>query len=597
MSVKKCAFRKSKENPDVYVRVELEKIARKKGIPEKDTKNLKKKQLCELLGIKWIAPQSSRVPGKKKALGKKKAPKSQSLDGRPCTVQKSKLHPDAYSKEELVLLAIKRLGYTEREAKKLKKNELCKFLNDVKKPLPKKPLAKKAEKDKCCIEKSRLKLKPHQRDIVNYLRENRGAVAVHSVGSGKTLTAVTASQCFLAEHPNWKVIVVTPTSLQDNFKKEIEAYGADPKDPRYEFYTLGKFANTYSRKLCPSNVFLIIDEAHNLRTDIKAAETSARKRAKKGKKPGVPKAKVAVECAKRVNKILLLTATPIYNNPMDIVNLAAIVKGEEYMSKNQFKKIYDQPELFNEYFECIFSFYDRPKSEFYPTVNEHTIRIIMSPEYYKKYRDIEKKEMYLMNEIDPWVFLNGVRQATNALEPCQKCQWAVDKILEGQKTVLFSSFKTYGVRKIQEMLEGTGIDYAEVSGGMNIKNRKKSVDEFNASDGPNVLFITKAGGEGLDLKGVRNVIHLEGGWNRAGEDQVNGRAARFKSHHHLKPKERNVNVYYLKIIKPVIGKDPDDKRIGSADEILEDLVINKGQKNFEVEEMLRAISIEKCLDR
>ena len=65
-----------------------------------------------------------------------------------------------------------------------------------------------------------------------------------------------------------------------------------------------------------------------------------------------------------------------------------------------------------------------------------------------------------------------------------------------------------------------------------------------------MLFISKAGGEGLDLKGVRHVIIMEPAWNQATEEQVIGRAIRYKSHEHLDAKDRVVNVYHLYHIRP-----------------------------------------------
>jgi hypothetical protein len=53
----------------------------------------------------------------------------------------------------------------------------------------------------------------------------------------------------------------------------------------------------------------------------------------------------------------------------------------------------------------------------------------------------------------------------------------------------------------------------------------------------------------LDLKGVRNVIILEKGWNQASDEQVIGRAIRYRSHAALPPEQRVVDVYHLVLIK------------------------------------------------
>jgi len=131
-----------------------------------------------------------------------------------------------------------------------------------------------------CIKKSKMTLKEHQIRVVNHMRLHRGLIVSHAVGSGKTLTAVTVAQCFLDDNPNGKIIVVTPVSLQGNFKKEMISYGISPEDHHYEFHTLQGFASTYdsllndkidkkmNETICDQNTLLIIDEAHNLRTNL-----------------------------------------------------------------------------------------------------------------------------------------------------------------------------------------------------------------------------------------------------------------------------------------------------------------------------------------
>ena len=58
------------------------------------------------------------------------------------------------------------------------------------------------------------------------------------------------------------------------------------------------------------------------------------------------------------------------------------------------------------------------------------------------------------------------------------------------------------------------------------------------------IIISKAGGEGIDLKNTRNVIILDPSWNNSVDSQVIGRAIRFMSHSDLPPEERYVNIYF-----------------------------------------------------
>ena len=143
------------------------------------------------------------------------------------------------------------------------------------------------------------------------------------------------------------------------------------------------------------------------------------------------------------------------------------------------------------------------------------------------------------------------------------------------------------------MLKKKKRKFVQVTGELSMKERVNAVSQFNSIKGSNVLFITKAGGEGLDLKGVQNVILLESMWNRPNEQQIIGRAIRYKSHTHLPKDQRHVNIYHMMVIKPGTPIRKKDDRIGSADEILKALTIKKMKVNREFLRRLKKLSIER----
>ena len=73
--------------------------------------------------------------------------------------------------------------------------------------------------------------------------KHKGILAIHGTGTGKTLTAVTASQCFLDANPDKKVIVVSPAALVHNFAKELGKYRNVKHAKKYEFYSYERFLN------------------------------------------------------------------------------------------------------------------------------------------------------------------------------------------------------------------------------------------------------------------------------------------------------------------------------------------------------------------
>jgi superfamily II DNA or RNA helicase len=471
------------------------------------------------------------------------------------------------------------------------------------------------EPDTPCISRSKLPLKRHQKAIISSLRKQRGLIAVHSVGSGKTLTAVTASQCYLDENQDNRVIVVTPTSLQTNFKKELKKYGLENED-RYEFYTVKKFAiESKSGNINCNKIMLIIDEAHNLRTEIVDSDEQDTSQDKnKGKN-----AKELINCAKYADKVLLLTATPIVNNPYDIENLVSMIEGKEPVSKRNFQKILDNKDMFYSRFACKMSFYSPEEEEYkkyYPKQINHDIFLPMSKKYYKSYLSVEKNEdkdfiISLYGEKDLRKFYNGVRRASNNLEESDspKINWIISKIQDNEsgetnnKFVVFSHFLAAGMKLIKNRLDNIGISNAVIEGSMSVKKRKEIVDLYN-SNKIKVLLISKAASEGLDLHETRYMIVTEPSWNETTIKQVIGRTVRYKSHENLPESQRVVDVYKLYLIKPWekdgekyikdnLITQPIKKELMSVDFYLRNYSLKKEENNKDILNRLKEISIEK----
>lgn len=590
-----CNVNRSLKYPSAFDKAELVELAvQHLKIEEKKAKTYTKTQLCGLLsGTKEHAPSGKHC--------------SENNKGEYCgCVENGKGKRHHFTSEEVAEKDCKGKKYTKKFKTSPKKSSKTKPKTAATKPKPKvsKPSPKISPEPSPkgdCISRSKLPLHKHQRDIVEYLQTHRGVIAAFEVGTGKTLTAVAASQCFLDDNPKGQVIVVTPTSLQANFKKELVAYGGKANDKRYEVTTITKFAKKYAKERFPDNAMLIIDEAHELRTDIPSALNNAARRYRIGvekyrngigEKPDVPivRADVAVRSAALAEKVLLLTATPLYNSPSDLLNLVAMVKGDmKPMTQRKFEAM--SPKDMCEYFRGTIMFHRNPRSSDYPEFKEHYINVVMNQAYYRKYRNVEEQNHHMWSDTNPWVFLTGVRQATNALDPCQKCEWAVRKIEEGEKTLVYSAFLTHGVKKLQKMLNEKNIPFVEVTGSMKASDREIAVKEYN-TDKVKVFFITKAGGQGLDLKGTRNVILLEKAWNRPNEDQVIGRAIRYKSHSHLPKSQRHVDIYHLVLIKPAPELREDKDKRGSADEILLQVIEEKEMNNAVFLKLLESVSID-----
>ncbi len=144
---------------------------------------------------------------------------------------------------------------------------------------------------------------------------------------------------------------------------------------------------------------------------------------------------------------------------------------------------------------------------------------------------------------------------------------------------------------LQNTLKKEGIKFVEIKGSIKSTEREKAVKDYNKGK-VNVFFLSKAGGQGLDLKGTRKVIIFEGVWNKATEEQVRGRAIRYKSHTHLPKQEQFVDVYHILLRKPKV-RDFQYKfdYKGSADELLYELSSKKDVANRTFMSLLHSVSI------
>lgn len=584
---KECGPRKSKSHPYVYDKPELVAIALEKarelGVKPSDIKKMSKNALCNLLfssGIE-IAPA---------------APMPEVFSGN-C---------DDYNLSQLKYLA-KKYSVPTGGTKKV----ICERLIDKLNPSDQKESSSgevvlSGPTDPSCMTMPNpdFSLREHQKNVVRHMLKHRGLIAIHSTGSGKTATAVAAMNCVLSNYPDVNVIFISPLSLVRNFTKELTKLGFNPEDPmikkRVKLYSKEAFFNQYKKsrdmKDC-NNTFLIVDEAHNLRAEINMSGS---------KKTGAVAATI-IKCAMKAFKVLLLTATPFKNRESDIINLIAMVDGVSYdeprMKKKYFyRNVLEDEDMFRQFFSCKISMNLLPKDDNYPRrIDEPIVKFVMSKEYYKGYfavQEAQAKKFLIALYGDPSkfkLFYSALRRASLSLdkEKSPKVQWTFEKLKEanrtGNKAVVYSAWKQSGLNYVRKLLDQAGIKYGMVSGDINEKMREFYKNEFNKGT-IKILLISRAGGEGLDLVGTRDIILMDTNWNSGDDEQIIGRGIRYKSHDHLPSDQRTVSIWRLFMIKPLKrftkeDGEPDDQE--SIDEMLYEL--SYSTKAPKIDAMLKRI--------
>jgi superfamily II DNA or RNA helicase len=459
-----------------------------------------------------------------------------------------------------------------------------------------------------------VRLREHQEKVAKHLLTHRGVIAIHSVGSGKTLLAAVCARYMQIVDPEIKIIFIAPKSLLTNFENEVKrAYGQDLDMSNYLFYTYEKFMIDYHEGLIDCyNSFLIIDEAHKLRTHFKMVNHVL----------AVPHTVDAVmKCARKAKKVLLLTATPVVNDPYDIINLITIIDGDlRPILKKDFGKIYkngmvNDRQRFYDFFHDKISIYVRPYDENYPTSKIHTVNINMDNKYYEEYKRVEdilltdnQLEVYGPNDLEP--FYNGIRRAVGAdvEEYNPKLDWIkiflecqrhkIDSTGKYRKTVIFAPFISLGIKQLEELVkdfeESERPKFGEITGKHTKKERQLVIDKYNRGDIHVLLLSVGAGGLGINLFGTRDAIITTPGWNDVEFEQSIGRVIRYKGHEHLPVEERHVDIWKLMMVKPYHIHDPqiqDDRGKPSADYIVEAIAQRKTDEILKFMNELHQVAI------
>ena len=437
-----------------------------------------------------------------------------------------------------------------------------------------------------CVKRSNLELRDLQIKVVEYMEIYDGFLVVHGTGCGKTLTSLACSQCYLDKYPERGVVFVGPASLTSNFKKEMKAYGVK-NTKKYDFYSYDKFLieNNAGRPVSLKNKFLIVDEAHNIRN------------------PKSLKSIALVNAALQADKRLLLTATPFVNSMTDFIPLINMIYGKMIVgTKSQFySKVVDEwlgkevnaesLATFRYLLQDKVDMVDCKNKEDFPERIDNYVDVPMTEDYYDKYVKLVTGEgIYDIIFSEPKRFYHGYRRAVNKTGKeyfSRKIETAVPIFKKG-KSIIFTNWVEFGIDPIKEALDKNGITYTVFSGDVPVEQRQQIVNDFN-NNMFNVLILTRAGGEGIDLKGVRSVVVLDPTWNDAGLQQVIGRAIRFRSHAHLPIEERNVNVYFMMLTKPETISEED--AYASGDKILYAIIEKKKKISAVLLELLKDLSI------
>lgn len=437
-------------------------------------------------------------------------------------------------------------------------------------------MAASVERTRACVERCGLKLRRLQRHAVDLIRAQDGVLVNFGTGYGKTLTAVVASQCWLDRSRRNRVVVLTPTSLVQNFWRGAERYGRLHHRKRYRVMSYRAYVQRQRRcrgfaKKNPT--MLILDEVHGLRN--------------RGGKTSRAVQRLANLAAKRV----LLTATPVVNRLADLWRLGCLVHGRDdvWRCRSATNPACLRREVRRVFHGRVVVARRRAGDQNYPRVIQRYVAIPMPAQYYQRYRALVAGDT--MDDIrfeTPQAFYNGHRRAVNKVGQqyfSLKMRAIRRRLKRNRRALIFSNWIEFGVRPIETMLTRARVPFSVLTGDMAAAHRDRAVRRFNAGE-TDVLVVSRAGSEGLDLRGVEQVFVMDPPWSNAAMQQIVGRAVRYGSHADMARTRRVVRVYRLVLTRPGYERRWRRDKV-SGDAILYRIVERKAREQREMDQILK----------
>lgn len=389
---------------------------------------------------------------------------------------------------------------------------------------------------------------PHQVAVCQAMVSGlRGMLVQHTMGSGKTLTALSAALAMVARRIVKFVVVLVPTTLKAYWLSQAVRVGFPEGTLAVESHRrwLDHFAA--GRQLLHAESLLVVDEVHNMRGDITDAKAAA----------GRCMAANFVSACSAASKVMLLSGTAVVNGLQDLRNITAALDGRGWRSGNaSYPARGGDGRAPLHALQGRMSYYEPDAATAagllrMPEMREVHHAFVMDDQYAAWYAKVEEEQLVSAPGKDPTVFLNGVRRAVNASNDevhSPKLAWlqaeAATWAARGEKMAIYSAWVEYGARRVTSVLETAGVSYAVVDGTQTSDSRHKIIQRFNKG-GIQALVFTAAGSEGMDLVGTRHLVVLEPHWHMARVDQAVARARRVGSHDHLPVEDRNVTVHHL----------------------------------------------------
>ncbi|CAD8205649.1 unnamed protein product [Paramecium pentaurelia] len=299
--------------------------------------------------------------------------------------------------------------------------------------------------------------------------------------------------------------------------------------------------------------FIIVDEAHRLKNQ---------------------NAKILASLKRLVcSRIMILTGTPVQNNPEELWSLLNFIEPYQFPSLNQFKSQFgdlntaEQIEKLNKTLKpYILRRQKEDVEQSIPPLQENIIDVELTNVQKTLYRALYERnksaliqgfsqqtaqiaslnnlDMHLRKLCNHPLLLKEMH--SDILEKSKGNEGEYQKILieysgkmvlldkmlkkflkEDKKMLIFSQF-TNMLALLEEYLQFNQIKYEKITGDIKQIDRQNAIDRFNDQKKGRQVFLlsTKAGGQGINLTAAEIVVIFDSDWNPQNDIQATARAHR-----------------------------------------------------------------------
>ena len=428
------------------------------------------------------------------------------------------------------------------------------------------------------------KLMAYQLEGLNWLyyqwHKRQNALLADEMGLGKTIQVIAFLATLKHVHGCWPFLIVVPNSTCPNWRREIKQWAPSLRVVMY-------FGSAEARKLALKHELFPGGgkdlRCHVVVTSYDAAQDDEFRKAFRG----ISWAGLIVDEGQRLKNDrnilygalnalqapfkVLLTGTPLQNNPRELFNLLQFLDKSidaqamevEYttLTKDNLPKLHALLRPF---------FLRRTKAQvltFLPSMAQIIVPVTMTVIQKKLYKSILAKSPELIKAIfggsqrtlkvaeraslnnilmqlrkclcHPFVYSRAIeerssnaavshRNLVDASSKLQLLEIMLPKLQErGHRVLIFSQFLDM-LDVVEDFLDGLGLYYQRLDGNVSSLQKQKRIDEFNAPDSSLFAFLlsTRAGGVGINLATADTVIILDPDFNPHQDIQALSRAHR-----------------------------------------------------------------------